>query len=195
MDAATFRSNFPRQLRYWALHCLLNALPSLGIALGWAQLIRSPAATAAMFTAIATFILLYATLTSWFPPAADRSRLLFRSLDLGLKIRAVISIFSVFGLTDKNHLVFLPDTWCGLAAGFNVDWLSRAFGYGRLNLNGSHSNSVSGFVQIYATTMLEGLILSFLLLMISFFALIILQARDRRKVFSPAERSGEPSQP
>jgi hypothetical protein len=54
---------------------------------------------------------------------------------------------------------------------------------------------VSGFVQIYATTMLEGLILSFLLLMISFFALIILQARDRRKVFSPGERSVEPSQP
>jgi hypothetical protein len=186
MDAATFRSNFPRQLRYWSLHCFLNALPSLGIALGWAQLIRSSTATAAMFTAIATFILLYATLTSWITPVADRSRLLFRSLDLGLRIRAAISVFSLFGLTDKNHLIFLPDTWCGFAAGFSVDWLSRKFGYGRLNLNGSHSDSVSGFIQIYATTMLEGLILSFLLLMISFFALIILQAKDRRKAFAPA---------
>lgn len=184
MDAATFRSNFPRQLRYWALHCILNALPSLGIALGWAQLVRSPAATAAIFTAIATFILLYATLTSWITPVADKSRLLFRSLDLGLRIRAVISVFSLFGLWDKDHLIFLPDIWCGLAAAFSIDWLGRRFGFERINLNGRQPGSVSGFFQIYATTMLEGFILSFLLLMISFFALIILQAKDRRKAFA-----------
>jgi hypothetical protein len=195
MDLALFRSNFPRQLRYWTLHCLLNALPSLAIALGWAQLIRSPTATAAIFTAIATFILVYATLTSWLRPAADRSRLLFRSLDLGLRIRALISILSLFALTDKDHLVFLPDTWCGLAAGFSVNWLGRKFGASGLNLNGRHPESVSGFLQIYATTLLEGFILSFLLLMISFFALIILQAKDRRKAFVPAELSDEQTQP
>ena len=49
---------FPRQLRYWALHCLLNAAPSLGIALGWMGLWKVPAAVAAMFAAIATMIVL-----------------------------------------------------------------------------------------------------------------------------------------
>jgi hypothetical protein len=186
MDPATFRSNFPRQLRYWALHCLSNALPSLGIALGWAGLIHSPPAVAAIFTAIATFILLYAVATSWIRPVAERSHLLFRSLDLGVKIRAAISIFSLFALTDRDHLIFLPDTWCGLGAGIVVDWFGRSLGAGPLNLNG-RDRGVSGFLQIYATTMLEGIILSFLLLMISFFALIVLQARDRRKAFAATE--------
>jgi hypothetical protein len=40
------------------------------------------------------------------------------------------------------------------------------------------------FLPVYATTMLEGFILSFLLLMISFFALIFLQMRDRKKAFA-----------
>jgi prolipoprotein diacylglyceryltransferase len=37
-----------------------------------------------------------------------------------------------------------------------------------------------GFLEIYATTILEGLILSFLLFILSFIAIIILQMRDRR---------------
>ena len=66
---------FPRQLRYWSLHCLLNAAPSLGIALGWLGLWKSPSAVAAMFTAIATFIVLYATLTSLRGPLTDPARI------------------------------------------------------------------------------------------------------------------------
>ena len=37
------------------------------------------------------------------------------------------------------------------------------------------------FLPVFATTMLEGFILSFLLLMISFFAVLFLQMRDRRR--------------
>lgn len=181
MNFAAFRANFPRQVRYWTLHCILNALPSLGISLGWLKLIESPAATAAIFTAIATFILLYATATSLIRPTSDRSNLLFRSLDLGLRIRIAISILSLFALVEENHVRFAPDTWCGVAAGFCVDWLSRSLGFGQIN-----SNPISdiGFFPIYAVTMLEGFILSFLLLMISFFALIFLQAKDKQKAFT-----------
>jgi hypothetical protein len=79
MDTTAFRTAFPRQLRYWTLHCLLNALPSLGIALGWLGLINSPAATAAIFSAIATFNLLHAVLTSLKGPLADKRHPLSRS--------------------------------------------------------------------------------------------------------------------
>jgi hypothetical protein len=181
MDLARFRSAFPRQLRFWTLHCLLNALPSLGIALGWLKLIHQPIAIAAMFSAIATFILLYSTLTSWIAPLADPSHLLSRSLHLGTRVRATISFFSLFALTDDRHLPFLPDTWCGMASVYAVDWLGSRIGVKPFNQDGSFA---SGFLQIYATTMLEGFILSFLLLMISFFALIAVQAKDRRKAFA-----------
>ncbi|MEK7951303.1 hypothetical protein [Luteolibacter soli] len=183
MDLAAFRANFPRQLRYWTLHSILNALPSLGISLGWLELRKSPAATAAIFTAIATFILLYATVTSWIRPTSDRSNLLFRSLDLGLKIRVLMTIMSLFAIMDQRSIIFAPDTWCGLGAGFCIDWLSRLFGFGPLN---SNSPTDMGFLAVYAVTMLEGFILSFLLLMISFFALIVLQAKDKRKAFASA---------
>ncbi|HEY1121896.1 MAG TPA: hypothetical protein VGE67_09855 [Haloferula sp.] len=179
MDSAAFRANFPRQLRYWTLHCILNALPSLGISLGWMKLIQSPAATAAIFTAIATFILLYATVTSWIRPTSDRANLLFRSLDLGLRIRIAISVLSLFAIADQQNIRFVPDAWCGVAAAFCIDWLSRIFGFGRIG-----NPPDIGFLPTYALTMLEGFILSFLLFMISFFALIFLQAKDKQKAFT-----------
>ena len=38
-------------------------------------------------------------------------------------------------------------------------------------------------MEIYLTTLLEGLFLSFLLFILSFIAIIILQARDKRRMF------------
>ena len=44
--------------------------------------------------------------------------------------------------------------------------------------------ATASFLPVYATTLLEGFILSFLLLMIAFFALVFLQMRDRRRAFA-----------
>jgi len=49
------------------------------------------------------------------------------------------------------------------------------------------SPEVAGFAEVFTITLLEGIILSFLLLMISFFAVIFLQAHDRRRFFAIAE--------
>ncbi len=66
-----------------------------------------------------------------------------------------------------------PDFWCGRAA------VHAAF-----QLFGSDVDMYAGFLPVYITTLLEGFILSFILLTISFFAVIFLQSRDRRRLFS-----------
>jgi hypothetical protein len=61
----------------------------------------------------------------------------------------------------------------------SVNWIASQFGYGNSVMNdGSSSKPVAVFI----TTLLEGTMLSIILLMISFFALIMLQAKARRKM-------------
>ncbi|RYD33823.1 MAG: hypothetical protein EOP87_10310 [Verrucomicrobiaceae bacterium] len=47
------------------------------------------------------------------------------------------------------------------------------------------------FGSIYLTTMLEGLLLSMLLFMLSFFCVILLQKRDRKKAYASGSLVGE----
>lgn len=176
---------FPRQLRYWSLHCLLNAAPSLGIALGWMGLWQHPPAVAAMFTAIATFIGLYSVLTSLRGPLSDPRHLLSRALRLGATIRAWISAISLLALPTGMLMVFTPDYWCGLAAMVAVNGGSRFLGADSPVI-GPDPDIKPGFLPVYATTMVEGFLLSFLLLMIAFFALLLLQSRERKKAFAAA---------
>ena len=176
---------FPRQLRYWSLHCLLNATPSLGIALGWLGLWKVPAAVAAMFAAIATFILLYTFLTSLRGPLTDPTHVLSRALRLGAKIRAWISGISVLVLPTGIFMMLTPDYWCGLASITIINGAARFFGAsGPVFQADTDGSRTAGFFPVFATTMLEGFILSFLLLMIAFFSLILLQMRDRKKAYA-----------
>ncbi|MEO5915931.1 MAG: hypothetical protein ABIS50_16975 [Luteolibacter sp.] len=46
---------------------------------------------------------------------------------------------------------------------------------------------IAGFFRIFATTLFEGFILSFFLIMISFCALIYLQTCDRKRIFAVAD--------
>lgn len=183
---------FPRQLRFWTLHCLLNAAPSLGIALGWLGLWRSTPAVVAMFTAIATFILLYAALTSLRGPLTDPGHILARALHLGTRIRAWITGLSLLVLPTGVFMVFTPDYWCGMLAIGLLNSAARHLGMAGPFFSPDPAAATSGFLPVYATTLLEGFILSFFLLMISFFALIFLQMRDRRKAFAGA---GSPAAP
>lgn len=189
MNNSTVRTVFPRQLRFWTFHCAINALPSLCIALVFLRLWKSPPAVAAMICAIATFILLYATLTSLNGPLANESHLLARSLKLGAKIRAWISGLSLF-LLSANAAVFTPDFWCGFLASGLLYRADQFFNPGSNTfdlVSVSRSAATIDFFPIYVTTLLEGIILTFLLLMISFFAVMFLQARDRRKFFALAD--------
>ncbi|WP_367875133.1 hypothetical protein [Luteolibacter sp. Populi] len=171
----------PHQLRHWALHCSLTALPSFGIALFMLQLWKLPAAIAAMLAAIATFIALYALITSLKGPLTDPGTLVARSLKLGTRIRTAISLISIPLLFTRMG-GWTPDFWCGFLACSVTNAIGKKLG--------SHQELIrSGrgdFLPVYFTTILEGIIISFMLLMIAFFSLLILQRRQTRRSFPAA---------
>jgi len=179
----TFRKCFPGKLRFWAIHCTINALPSYLIAVVWLELWPVAHAHWAMLTAVLTFVFGYAVLTSWVPVLREGRNLFTRALKVGLVIRTVISCLTVFVVPLGIFLLFTPDYWCGQVAVNVVAWW-----YDLLGLEstlGSRLDSVgksidTGFMEIYLTTVLEGLILSFMLFILSFIAIIILQMRDRK---------------
>jgi hypothetical protein len=185
-------SVFPRQLRYWTLHCLLNAAPSLGIALGWWGLWQHPSAVAAMFAAIATFIGLYSVLTSLRGPFSDPDHILSRALRLGTRLRAWISGLSLLVLPTGIFMMFTPDYWCGLLSIALLNKTARILGSQEPFFRSDPDAATSNFLPVFATTMLEGFILSFFLLMISFFALVFLQIRDRGKAFAGSSSPAAP---
>jgi hypothetical protein len=174
-----FRKNFPGKLRFWAIHCIINALPSYLIAVVWLGLWPVMHAHWAMLAAVCTFIIGYAVLTSWVPVLREGRNLFTRALKVGLVIRMVISVLTIMSVPVGAPLLFSPDVWCGLGASWFV---SQVLGTNPLpqRIGGSSGGSEVGFLEIYATTLVEGLLLSFLLFILSFIAIIILQMRDRR---------------
>ncbi|MEO5713151.1 MAG: hypothetical protein ABIT37_06655 [Luteolibacter sp.] len=186
MKSSAFFAVFPRQLRFWSFHCIVNAAPSFAIALLWLQLSENPAAILAMLCGIGSFILLYAALTSLPGPLSDERNILSRSLKAGAKIRswiAGLSFLSVF----TPALAISPDFWCGNIAVKMVESLIRTFRSGFSVARMEHA----GFLKIYLTTVIEGCFLSILLLMISFFAVIVLQSKERRKFLRSARFHSE----
>ena len=135
----------------------------------------------AMLSAIATFILLITTLTSLRGPLSTEGHILSRSLKLGAKIRAWMALVSVLPLAAKeSSIAYIPDYYCDLIALVAACYATIP----RFSMNDLAYGPPSAFLPIYVTTIFAGLILSFLLLMISFFVVIFLQARDRRRVFA-----------
>lgn len=184
-----FRRNFPGKLRFWALHCTINALPSYLIAVVLLGLWPVMHAHWAMLAAVCTFIIGYAVFTSWVPILREGRNLFTRALKVGLVIRTVISVITLIAVPMGPVLLFTPDLWCGLWANAFVSWVLGSEPLAQ-RVGGSASNSDVGFFEIYATTLVEGLILSFLLFILSFIAIIILQMRDRR---NPLLWQGKPN--
>ncbi len=175
-----------RQFRFWAGHCSLNALPSFLIALIWLELWKSPAGILAMLAAVATFIVLYSVATSLRGPLSDPESALSRALRVGLKLRCWISVLSVPVVLIPGLAILAPDLWCGFLATMVLETASNAVGLDfNVDMRRSMSRGMTGpdFLSVYATTLLEGFILSFLLAMISFFALAFMQMAERRKAF------------
>ena len=175
-----FLNRFPGQLKHWGFHCTINALPSFIIAAAWMKMYQHPACIFAMLLAILCFVLTYASLTS-LPFAINESdSLTSRSMRLGAKIRSWIAGLSIpFVCIGEGFLLFVPDFWCGLFSMSSVNWIATQFGYGNSVMNDGSSSKP---VAVFFTTLLEGTMLSIILLMIAFFSLIILQAKARRKI-------------
>jgi hypothetical protein len=176
-----FLTRFPRQLGFWTMHGLFNALPSFIIVVFVMKTQRLETAIPAMLLAIGFWILVFSLITSIGGPLSEREHVLARALRLGTRIRTVIACLSLpltaFGL---ESLFLLPDTWCGWAAVLAFDFLRKSAGadcwLDQVN--------AGEFLPIFAITLLEGFIISFLIVMISFFCVIILQSRARHRIES-----------
>jgi hypothetical protein len=144
---------------------------------------KTPLAVFAMLCAIVTFILLYAVFTSVVEPLANEKHVISRSLKLGTKIRAWISGLSLLVVFTPAASI-TPDFWCGFMAVMFTNSLAKWAGAAGdfFNMDGGNAT----FSPVYVTTMVEGFILSFFLFMISFFAVLFVQARDRRRLFTVA---------
>ena len=151
--------------------------------LGWRVEVRhtGPEGVVAMLVAILTFVFLFAALTSLRGPLSNPGHVVSRSLKLGTKIRSWISGISLLMLPLGPAMLFMPDFWCGFLSVSILNQASRILGLEIQLLSGNPSNGSVGFLTVYTTTMLEGFILSFLLLMISFFALFFLHRKAQRR--------------
>ena len=193
-----FLTRFSKQLGHWTIHGICNALPSFIIAGSFLNLWKNPEALLAMLLAICVFIVGFAVITSLSTPFGDRSHLLGRAVRLGAAIRSWIAGLSLLLLVGgpsapKPGFMFVPDIWCGFLAVLLQNKLCEVF-----HLRGS-SFSIDGggadmhYFAVFTTTMLEGFIISFLLLMISFFCVIFLQAKARRRMLKDLEKAADPA--
>lgn len=167
---------FSRQLRFWTLHGTLQALPSFCIAAGFLHLWRSPAALAAMVAGIAVFVLILTTVTSLMPSLSDLRQPQARALRLGAKIRSWIAALSLLLVVPVPMLT--PDFWCGMVAVATGESFLQTMG-SSVEIFGGRG----GFYPVLLVTLLEGVVLAFLLLLISFAVLVVQQFRARRNAF------------
>lgn len=170
----------------------MNAVPSYMIAIVWLGLWSNPFAHLAMIAAVVTFIVAYTVLTSLSEPLSRPESLLSRALRIGLILRIICTIWTLVLFPTGVFLLFTPDFWCGRFAFGAVDIIYRIFGYettliARAQGSGSIGElPTTGFMEVYLTTLLEGAILSLMLISFSLVAVIILQAKERKKLYSNA---------
>lgn len=174
------RARLPQQARYWTAHCCINALPSFIVAAFYLQMITQPACVIAMLLAILTFIAAYTIVTSidgWF---SDSQSVLSRALKVGVRIRLILSLVSLPLLLPTPVAFFVPDVWAGIIAAGIVNGFGQMIGVGRVLIEPGTGGTPA--LVVYATTITEGLILSLMLMMLSFFSLLVIQARERKKI-------------
>ncbi|MFN5579934.1 MAG: hypothetical protein ACK49X_10005 [Akkermansiaceae bacterium] len=190
MDGLGFIDVFKGKLKFWALHCAISALPSYLIVMVWLKQAANPTAHLAMLAAIATFVIGYSVLTSLPGPLTRKDTLLSRALRVGLILRMICSIITTLAVPTGIFLLYTPDFWCGNLATGIVDRIYGFLGHEtdlRNMIDGKNTKDEvliqPGFMEIYLITLFEGLILSLMLFIFSVMAVVILQMRDRKKMF------------
>lgn len=177
IDKAQLRPQF----QFWSLHVAGTATPSFLVAL---IRFNSPGAIAGMLAGIATFICGYSLLCSTFRyQQLDRATLLGRSVKIGAKIRLWLSLGTgpflvIGGWMEQPFLMISPDFWAGWAAFIVVATLFGVIGISPAG--GPTWETDQRFSTAYSITVVEGLIISFTLVGIVFFALLYLNSRANR---------------
>ena len=166
------------QLRFWSIHVGLTALPSFAVAL---IRFNTVPAILAMLAGILTFILGYSFLcASTFYTKLTGASLIGEAVKKGTRIRLILSLATapfLFGAFAQWPTVLLaPDFWAGFGAIMIVGFISNALGFqGVEPVEGSIT-----FFQTYFVTIVEGLLISFTLVLLVFFVLLFLNRKAAR---------------
>ena len=171
-----------KHFTYWLKHCALNASPSFiigGVFLGF---FHRPSAIFAMLAGVFTFVLLYTAFTGHVMQRVEPNQTLRRALKAGIKFRVVITVWSLVGLVSLG--IFSPDFWAGVIAVNVYKMLPCLPEFPAVGRSTTLLDPDLGqLFSIYSVTLIEGFILSFTLFMASFSAVLVIQAKERRKAF------------
>lgn len=192
-------SRFLRSLGFWSLHSVVSALPGFCIAMWMVRLSENPSALVAMLSALLTMILVITSLMSIWPSLTAWRTLPSRGLRCGLVLRAIcagasfiiiITVLATNGRDGNPILIALPDLWTGLGSVLSITLISDFFGFGN-PLSGIMDGAANlSFGMIYLIALTNGLILCFLIFIVSFVSMLVLQIRDRRKLYQPGTEYG-----
>jgi len=173
----------PRQLRYWTGHCLLNAFPSVIIACVALEYLKEVQALVAMLWAVIVFIFLFAILTSIRGPLTQSDHTLSRAIRAGVKFRKVVSLISL-PLLVPPFTFLIPDLWIGVLATWITLQVEHLFGPSATMISLLDlMDEKPTFLRVFATAMVSGTLISLFMLMISFFAVLVIQRRERAKMY------------
>lgn len=182
---------FFKELRFWGIHCAICAAPSFAIAGFFLSFFQSAQNTAAMLFGVTLFVFAFSLLSTFWKALHDPQNLLSRALRIALKIRFAISALTLFVLLLAvtvesagpgeilDVFVFIPDYWAGILAFTVLNHSATFFGLEEIvPFSGS-------FHTTLIWTIIEGSILSFFLFLFSFFSLITINTRERRRHSTP----------
>lgn len=188
---------FRRDLGFWSLQCVISALPGFCIAMWLVGFSGNAVAPLAMLAALFTMILAIAALASISPSLTAWRTLPSRGLRAGLMLRGLCSVISLIvigvalagGGRGDGHviLIVLPDLWTGLGAVLSMSLLSVPLGFENPASQVMDGHADLGFSMIYLIALIDGLILCFLIFIVSFVSMLVLQIRDRRRLYSGYE--------
>ena len=177
IDSSQLRSQF----RFWCLHVIFTALPSFCFAL---MAFNKPTAVLAMLAGVATFVVGYTLLTSTtIYQRMSGTSLLGQAVKRGAKIRMWLSLITapMFASVFVGGFVLVmicPDYWAGLAAVMTVGWVAEEL----FGVTGGWETWSGSFVFTYLTVIVEGLIMSFTLVLFAFFSLLFMNKKANRAV-------------
>lgn len=184
---------FLRSLGFWSLHGVVSALPGFCIAMWMLRLSDNPFAFVAMLSALLTMIFVITSLMSIWPSLTRWQTLPSRGLRVGLVLRAicsgasfliVITVLATNGRDGYPVLIALPDLWIGLGSVLSIALISDFFRLGNPLFGIMDGPANLSFGMIYLIALINGLILCFLIFIVSFVSMLVLQIRDRKKLYS-----------
>ena len=167
-------SSFLKNLRFWVYHCFINALPSFLIAGIYLNYFQSVSATLAMLTGVLIFIFSYTFVFTLVPRFGDPQSRLAHALALALKFRFVLMVFGLLCVPMPVFFFLHPDYYAGMGA----FWIQKMI-YEVLVNTMIYAEGMTSFFDILLWTLLEGILLTAVLFVLSFSALLFVRKVKR----------------